>query len=546
MPASASSRQVTATLAVVLPGLFLTALDQTIVATSIRTIADDLGGYSAQAWIATAYLITATVSTPLYGRLADRHGRRPLLVIALGLFLVGSILCAFAWSVPTLAGFRALQGAGAGGVLALSLVMVADMASARERAAYQGFLVGAYGCAAVIGPVLGGLLAGQTSILGVAGWRWVFLVNVPVAVTTMLTAHRLLSHPRVKGEHRIDWPGALLLPVGLVPLLVLVDRGHGWGWTSIASMSLLGFGSVGLLCFLEAERRGGRHALLPLAAFADRTFTLCVITATVVGFVMFGAIAIIPQYAQIVGGVSPTVAGLGLLPAVAGTMLGSVLCSRYIRAAGRFRPPAFLGALVLAAGSATVGAVTPDTPLVLIGVLLLGMGIGLGAMLQPVTIALQSVRRADELGASTATSTFFRQAGGAAGVSVFLAVAFARLPSEIDSELASAADSNPTFGAAALAASNNPDPEVADLARQLLDGGVIDVADSSVITRTDAAIADPLRTAFADAFTSGAPIAVVLALIAAASICFAREVQLPARTPHERRTVADKNEESHG
>ena len=212
-------------------GMFLAALDQTIVSTAIRTIADDLQGYSLQAWVTTAYLVTATIVTPLYGKLSDMYGRKKLFMTAITIFIIGSLLCTTATSMYQLAGYRALQGLGAGGLMSLALTIVGDIVPPRERAKYQGYFLAVFGTSSVVGPVLGGLLAGQESILFVSGWRWVFLVNVPIGLIALVVVYRVLDYDQIRGaRRRVDWSGAGLLALGVVPLLIVAEQGREWGW----------------------------------------------------------------------------------------------------------------------------------------------------------------------------------------------------------------------------------------------------------------------------------------------------------------------------
>src|SRR4051794_22260931 len=225
-----SHRQIVAVMLGLTLGLFLAALDQTIVVTAIRTIADDLHGLRAQAWATTAFLITSTISTPLYGKLSDSYGRKRFFVGAIGIFLVGSLACAFAQSIGELAAFRAVQGIGAGGLFTLAFAIVGDLVPARQRARYQGYFLAVFGTSSVLGPVIGGFLAGHDEILGITGWRWVFLVNLPVGGVALLVVSRLLKLPHVRRAHRVDWAGAATLTAGLVPLLIVAEQGQGWGW----------------------------------------------------------------------------------------------------------------------------------------------------------------------------------------------------------------------------------------------------------------------------------------------------------------------------
>ena len=240
-------------------GMFLGALDQTIVSTAIRTIADDLHGLSVQAWVTTAYLITSTITTPIYGKLGDLYGRKKLFMFAISVFIVGSALCSFATSMYMLAAFRAFQGIGAGGLFTLVLAIIGDIVSPRERARYTGYFMAMFGTSSVLGPVIGGFFAGQAVILGVAGWRWVFLVNVPIGIAALIVVLRTLHlHHHAAREVRIDWWGAIALVVALVPLLTVAEQGREWGWGSGRSLT----------AFVVGGRRPGRLRTSPRRGWA--------------------------------------------------------------------------------------------------------------------------------------------------------------------------------------------------------------------------------------------------------------------------------------
>ncbi|MDT4995285.1 MAG: hypothetical protein QOH97_5177, partial [Actinoplanes sp.] len=223
-------RQILTILAGLMMGMFLAALDQTIMATATRTIADDLRGFDLQAWATTAFLITSTISTPLYGKLSDIYGRRGFFLFAIAIFVIGSMLCGLSQNMYELAAFRAVQGIGAGGLMSMALAIIGDIVPPRERAKYQGFFLAVFGTASVIGPLLGGFFAGQDSIIGITGWRWIFYLNVPIGIAAMAVVARVLHLPHTRTDHRIDWPGALALIVGLVPLLTVAEQGRTWGW----------------------------------------------------------------------------------------------------------------------------------------------------------------------------------------------------------------------------------------------------------------------------------------------------------------------------
>ncbi|MEU1011817.1 MFS transporter [Streptomyces sp. NPDC005890] len=223
VPARLSHRQITTVMSGLVVGMFLGALDQTVVSSALRTIADDLQGLTAQAWVTTAYLVTATIATPLYGKLSDLHGRRPVYLAAIALFTVGSLLCGCATSIYELAAFRALQGLGGGGLMSLAMTIVADITTPRERGRYQGWFMAVFGGASIVGPLVGGAFADRSSLLGIDGWRWIFLINVPLAAAAAVAIVRVLRFPHRRVRHRLDYAGALAVAVGLVPLLTIAE-----------------------------------------------------------------------------------------------------------------------------------------------------------------------------------------------------------------------------------------------------------------------------------------------------------------------------------
>src|SRR5689334_314880 len=250
-------RQILTIITGLMMGMFLGALDQTIVSTSIRTIADDLHGLSIQAWVTTAYLITSTITTPIYGKLGDLYGRKKLFMFAISVFIAGSALCSFATSMYMLAAFRAVQGIGAGGLFTLVLAIIGDIVSPRERARYTGYFMATFGTSSVLGPVIGGFFASHAVILGLTGWRWVFLVNVPIGIAALFVVYRTLHVHHHRREARIDWWGAVTLVVALVPLLTIAEQGRVWGWESGRAMLCYVIGVIGLGSFYAVERRMG-------------------------------------------------------------------------------------------------------------------------------------------------------------------------------------------------------------------------------------------------------------------------------------------------
>ncbi|MBF6332832.1 MDR family MFS transporter [Nocardia transvalensis] len=523
-------RQILAIMGGLVLGMLMAALDQTITATSVRTIADDLGGYSAQAWVTTAYLITATLTMPLYGKLSDMHGRRPYLLAAIVIFVAGSLLCTVAQSITTLAVFRALQGVGAGGLTALASAVLGDIVSPRERARYQGHFLATWAAASVIGPVLGGVLAAQHSILGITGWRWVFLINVPIGLLALAVVYRVVRLPaQQRIDASVDWLGTAAFAIGLTPLLVVAEQGRTWGWTSPLALTCYTVSVFGILAFIAVEARSGDAALLPLRLFRNSTFALGVAIALIVGAALFGGIILVPQYLQVVRGTSPAVAGVQLLPLVGGLMIGSILSNRLIMRTGHYRAFPIVGCAAVVAGLFLFHYLTPDTPLWQTMTFMAITGFGLGNLLQPITLAMQNAAEPRDMGTATAASSFFRQIGGTLGVAMLLSLLFGVLPSNIDDSL-EAASSHPAFRQAMATALHSGDTTDGEFARGVIhhDRGTIEhvLDDSSVIQRLNPTLAAPLKSGFTDSMSTVFLAASGTALLALILVLFWKEMPL--------------------
>lgn len=431
-PGMFTHRQILAIFGALMLGMLLAALDQTIVSTAIRTIADDLHGLSLQAWATTAYLITSTISTPLYGKLSDLYGRKPFLLTAISVFIAGSVLCTISGSMAELAAFRGLQGLGAGGLMSLAFAVIADVVPPRERSRYQGYFLAVFGSASVIGPLAGGAFAGAESILGIAGWRWVFLVNVPIAAAALIVVARVLNIPHLRSEHRIDYMGALALTVGVVPVLLVAEQGREWGWGSSQAVLCYLVAAGGLLAFVLAEDRMGDDALLPLRLFKNRVFTVTSAAGLIIGMGMFGGLVLLPLYLQIVKGVTPTQSGLLMLPLMAGVMTSSMSSGQLIARTGRYKLFPVAGTAVMTAALWLLHTrVQVTTPLWEVGIDMAVFGLGLGGCMQTLIIAVQNAVPARDMGVATASAAFFRQMGGTIGVAVFLSVLFSTVGSNI-------------------------------------------------------------------------------------------------------------------
>ena len=426
-------RQILLVIYGLMAGMFLSALDQTVVGTAIRTIGDDLHGLNQQAWVTTAYLITSTIATPIYGKLSDLFGRRPLYIFAITIFVLGSLLASFSTSMLMLAGFRAVQGIGAGGLMSLPLAIMGDMLAPRERAKYQGYFLAVFGVSSLVGPLVGGLFSGADQILFITGWRWVFLINVPIGAVALFMVLTFLHLPRF-GEHRkprIDWWGATAVIATLVPLLLVAEQGREWGWSSWGSITCYVVGALGLIGFLVAETLMGDDAIIPLKLFRSRVFTMSTILGVLVGFGMFGALLTLPLYLQVVTGLTATESGFATLPMVLGLMIASIGSGQIISRTGKYRVFPVTGTAFTSAGFLFMTTITIDKPLwyLMIGMFLIGLG--LGQLMQTLTMASQNSVQPRDMGVATSASTFFRQIGGTLGTAVLLSVLFSSLPGNI-------------------------------------------------------------------------------------------------------------------
>jgi EmrB/QacA subfamily drug resistance transporter len=523
-----SHRQIMTILSGLMAGMFLAALDQTIVATSIRTIADDLQGLSVQAWVTTAYLITATISTPLYGKLSDLYGRRPFFLAAISIFVLGSALSGFATSMTELAAFRAFQGLGAGGLFSLALTIIGDIVPPRERSKYQGYFLAVFGTSSVLGPVIGGFLAGQDTILSVAGWRWVFLVNVPIGIFALLLVMRSLHLPHTRRDHRIDWPGAVALVVGLVPLLVIAEQGREWGWTSGSAIICYFLGLLGFVGFLAAERRYGDDALIPLRLFRGRTFGIGSALNFILGMGMFGGLAALPLYLQIVKGVSPTKAGLLLIPLTFGIMAGSIVSGQIISRTGRYKKFPIIGTGLLVLALAGLGQIGVDTALWVTMTLSAVFGIGLGFNMQPLTLALQNAVPPQDMGVATSSATFFRQMGGTLGTAVFLSVLFSTVGDKIVAAFRADA-ATPAFQAALTDPKVLSDPTNKRVVEAITSGGGLPkgaLDDTSFLSQLDARLAKPFLEGFTGSMNLVFTTAALVVLVAFVLVFFLPEEKL--------------------
>jgi EmrB/QacA subfamily drug resistance transporter len=492
-------------------GLFLAALDQTIVATSIRTIGDHLQGLSLQAWVTTAYLITSTIATPIYGKLGDIFGRKPLFIWAISIFVAGSLLCSLASSMEMLAGFRAVQGIGAGGLFTLALAIIGDIVPPRERARYQGFFIAVFGTSSVIGPVVGGFFSGQDTVLGLDGWRWIFFVNVPLGALALFLVNRTLKISHLERvDHRIDWFGAITLSTAVIPLLLVAERGLQWGWTSGYAILCYCVSIIGLLLFTRIELRMGDEAIIPLRLFKDKTFSIMTIVGIISGMAMFGGLAILPLFLQIVNGATPAEAGIQLLPVTLGIMVGSIVSGQSISRTGRYKLLPVFGSILITISLAWMTQLEVDTPYVTIALMSVLFGFGLGGLLQPTIIAVQNAVSPRDIGVATSSVTLFRQMGATLGTAVFLGMLFGSLPKNVGDSFAKA-QQDPTFVAAFS------DPANADTVaklQQIQGAGTSAFDDTSWLATANQILIRPVLEGFASSMVAVVAIGALVALVA--------------------------------
>ncbi|SFN17464.1 drug resistance transporter, EmrB/QacA subfamily [Pseudonocardia ammonioxydans] len=535
-PAAASAdgelthRQILTVLGGLMLGMFLAALDQTVVSTAVRTIADDLSGLSLQAWATTAFLITSTIATPLYGKLSDIYGRKPLFMIAISIFLVGSVACTAAWSMYSLAAFRAVQGLGAGGLMSLALTILGDIVPPRERARYQGLFLAVFGTSSVIGPVIGGLLSGVDTFLGVDGWRWIFLVNVPIGLVALVVVYKVLNIPHVPRPARIDWPGALALTLCLVPLLIVAEQGRDWGWASTSSIVCYVIGAVGLVLFLVAERAYGDDALLPLRLFRTGVFSLSSVINLLIGMAMLGGIALLPQFLQLVHGATPIEAGFMMLPMVGGIMVASVASGQLTSRTGRYKIFPVLGtAFITIAMVLFWQTLTPEIPILQLDLTMALLGLGLGLCMQTLVLAVQNAMPARDMGVTTSSVTFFRQMGGTLGTAVFLSVVFSTAGDRIGEAFRSAAGTA-GFRAAVADPAVLADPANRQVVQGMQSGAASSsvLSDSSFLQRIDPRLAAPFQEGFTSSMTLAFLVAACVIAVAFVLVLFLKE--LPLRT----------------
>ncbi len=429
----AEHKRILVILGALMLGMFLAALDQTIVATALPTIAGDLHGLNHLSWVVTAYILTATISTPLWGKLGDLYGRKKLFQAAIVIFLIGSALSGLSQDMAQLIGFRALQGIGAGGLMVGAQAIIGDVVSPRQRGRYMGYFGAVFGLSSVIGPLAGGFITQHLS------WRWVFYINLPIGIVALAVISVVLQLPRHRTRHAIDYLGTALLGAGVTVIILLTTWGgttYAWGSAPILSLAVAAavFGTA--FCWVEVR---AAEPVIPLQLFRNSVFSVSNSIGFIVGFVMFGAIIYIPLYLQTVHAATPTSSGLQLLPLVCGMLVTFTISGRLVTKWGRYKIFPVIGTAVMSLGLFLFSLLTPSTPLAVSSIYMVVLGLGIGCVMQVLVVAVQNAVPQSQLGTATSSSTFFRSIGGAFGVAVFGAIFNNRLAANLPKYLPPAA-----------------------------------------------------------------------------------------------------------
>ncbi|MGW5364342.1 MFS transporter [Actinopolymorpha pittospori] len=500
-------RQVLEALSGLLLGLFVTILSSTVVSAALPRIVSELGGsQSAFTWVVTASLLAMTVTTPLWGKLADLFSRKLLVQIALIVFVVGSALAGLSQSAGELIGFRVLQGIGAGGLTALSQVILADIISPRQRGRYMGFLGAVMAVGTIAGPLLGGVMTDSS-----LGWRSTFYVGVPFAVIAIAVLQKTLHLPRVRRKVSIDYLGAILLSGGVADLMIWVTlAGNQFEWASRTTAVLVVVGVALLVLAIVVEHRA-KEPILPLWLFRNHTFVFAILASVAVGVVMFGTSVFLSQYMQIARGKSPTETGLLSIPMAIGSLLSATVIGQIITRTGRWKRWMVLGGVLIVAGAGLMGTIDYQTSFIEIGAFMLILGLGVGMCMQNLVLAVQNTISVKEMGAASSGVAFFRSMGGAVGVAALGAVLAHQVASSISTGLARLGVPAPAGGDAVPEVSKLPPP---------------------VRTVVEAAYGDGI----ADIFLVATPIA-VLALIA---ILFIKEIPLGTKSGIEQQLESER------
>ncbi len=492
--------------------IFLSAVDGTIVSTALPTIVGDLGGLDQLTWVVTSYFVTSTVVALLFGKVSDIYGRRPVFMLSIGLFLIASALAGLSQSMGQLVAFRALQGVGGGGLQALAFIILGDILSPRERGRYMGAFTGTFALSGLVGPLLGGLIVDADSL----GWRWIFYLNLPVGLITLLFIGRYLKLPKPTASVRVDWQGALYLSIGAGGLLVAASiAGDDLAWTSplIVGLFVVGLFFSGL--FIWQELRAD-EPILPLRLFKNDIFRVGAALAFVSGAAVMSSNIFLPLFLQVVTGASATVSGLLLAPMMLGLTAASIVAGKRLTSTGHYRTLVRVGPFVSLVGIIGLANLSSGSEAWMAAPWVILNGIGLGLMMPPLSIAIQNAVSYQDLGVATSANTFFRTLGMTTGVAAFGAIMAARLRSELADRL--------------------PEDQVADLDIAELTGSPETIRELPLVLQTP--VIESVAESINLVYLSAVPLAVIMVVIA----WLMREVPLRESSPLEEAAAAEAEE----
>jgi len=510
--------------AAVMLGLFLAALDQTVVGTALPRIVTDLHGNDIYTWAFTAYLLTATISGPIYGKLSDLFGRRPVLLFAVAVFLVGSLLSGVSREMWQLVGSRALQGLGAGALFPVALAVIGDLFDAAERGKYQGLVGAVFGLSSLIGPAIGGV------ITDTIGWHWIFFVNIPIGLVVFAVIWRTLPTVRpAAAKPRIDYLGATVLVAALVPILIGLSNKQSGAWADATVGGLIAAGLAITAAFVWIELRSA-DPIVPIRLFTNRSFTISVIAMFMASMAFFTPVVFLPRWFQVVEGATATQSGYQILALLGGLIVSAILSGQVVARTGRYKLLALGSPVVLAVGLFLLSNLRADTPLPLLWSWMFITGIGVGPIFSIFTLVVQGAVPPRQIGTATSSLTLFQQIGGTVGLAIAGTVFGARLAEELPRQLAES--SLPPQIATRLATSGGAAGQlvgVGDLGKAILAGAPPEAQAqlAPFIPEIVAAIHRAFSLAVASTFAFG----IVAAVVAVAVVLFLREERQPAQRP---------------
>jgi EmrB/QacA subfamily drug resistance transporter len=499
-------------LLVVLLAIFLQAIDQTIVGTAMPTIITDLNGNDIYIWPITAYLLTATVSGPIYGKLSDLFGRRPIFLFGVSVFLIGSALCGLSQEMWQLILFRGLQGLGAGALFPVSLAIIGDIFAPSERGKYQGFFGAIFGIAFLLGPAIGGLITDNF------GWHWIFFVNIPLGLIVLFVIWRTLPSHRVENAtSNIDYRGAFLLVTALVPILIGLTQKQFGEWTDldVGGLILVGFVMGGVFLFAESR---AKEPILPLHLFRIRHFTASVFAIFLAAMGFFAAVIFMPRWFQVVEGSSATQSGYQILPLVGGLIVAAIASGQIVARTGLYKPIIFGAMLVMAFGLFMMTHLEPDTPIGILALWMFVTGLGIGPAFAIFTLVVQNNVPVEELGTGTSSVTLFQQVGGSVGLAITGSIFGSVLLEEVPKQLEAAGVPPEFTGAFAGSDALNNLGGVGDLGAAIL--AQVPPEFQAVVEPLIPAIVSAIHNAFSIATAATFTVGIVTALAAAAIILF--------------------------